>query len=280
MSLLTISAELPNVDTVLSRLNKAGQPGSLPYTREAVREATRDLIQRTWVQYASGAQVSYSGGTFRVNTVTGSYIRSIQDGLRFPGDLTGEVFTTSYHGELIEDGQPARDMKAKMLSSPKAKTGKDGKRYITVPFRHGTPGTVGLPSMPQHVYAQAKNLQYSRRNEGLGTSKYTWGGKYKDSAPRDAQDGMRTHITPHPGAGYQHKTGIFNGMVRTGKLGHTQYMTFRRLSENSDPKSWMYPAVKPRPIREAVVENTREEVLALVRSGFEMDLYFMGLGGG
>jgi hypothetical protein len=37
--------------------------------------------------------------------------------------------------------------------------------------------------------------------------------------------------------------------------------------------------VKPRPIREAVIENTRDEALQLIRRGFEMDLYFMGIGG-
>lgn len=282
MSLLTISAELPNLDTIISNLESAGSSGQkLPFTKEAIRAATVDVIQRTWIQYASGAYVTYSGGSFRINVVTGEYVRSIQDGVRFPNDLTGEVFTTSPHGESIEKGQRPRDMKQALLSSPKAKKGKNGSRYITIPFRHGTPGATTIPAMPRAVYNAARRLGYTRREQGLtGDARvYVWGGRYNQGVERDAQYGMRTHIGAHPGAGYQHKSGIYEGMVRMGRPGHSQYMTFRRVSDKSDPRSWMHPGTPPRPIREAVVENTKEEVLQLIRRGFELDLYFMGLGG-
>lgn len=278
MSLLSINADLPNLDGVLKAVERAGN-GGLPYTRDAVRSATVDLVQRTWIQYASGATVTYSGGTFRINSVTGEYVRSIQDGLRFPDDLTGEVFTTSPHASLIEDGQDPHDMKPGLLGSSKAKTGKDGKKYITVPYRHGTPGAVGIPTMPPNVYQQAKKLGFSRRDNFIKAfftgRKYTWDGKL-----RETSQGQRSHFGSHPGAGYTWKTGQFSGMVKVGKKGHSQYLTFRRVSENSDPRSWQHPGVKPRPIREAVIENTRKDVLELIRRGFEMDLYFMGLGGG
>lgn len=277
MSLITIAADLPDLDNVLKAVERASQ-GKLQYTREAVRAATTDLIQRTWIEYASGTTVHYSGGTFTINVVTGQYVRSIQDGLRFLDDLTGEVFTTSSHGSFIEKGQEPRDMKPKMLASPKAKVGKDGKRYMTVPFRHGTPGAVGLPAMPSSVYAQAQQMKFSRRNgllKRLWTRKtYTWGDRLAPSA-----EGQRSHSGDHPGAGYTWRTGQYSGMVRMGKPKHAQYMTFRRLSENSDPRSWQFPGVPPKPIREAVVENTQKETLQLIRRGFEMDLYFMGLGG-
>lgn len=277
MSLLTISAELPNFEAVLDAVEKAGK-GNLPYTREAVRAATVDLVQRTWIEYASGVTVSYSGGTFTVKSVTGEYVRSIQDGLRFLDGMTGEVFTTSPHAGIIEDGQPARDMKPGLLNSPKAKVGKDGKRWLTVPFRHGSPDAITIPPMPKNVYAMANKLGFSRRNNVLKSfftgKKYTWKGRLEETS-----QGQRSHSGNHPGAGYTWKTGQYSGMVRMGKGRHTQYMTFRRVSENSDPSSWMHPGVEAKPIRDAVVENTREDVLALIRRGFEMDLYFMGLGG-
>ncbi len=277
MSLLAINADLPNLDSVLKAVERAGK-GELHYTREAVRSATVDLVQRTWIQYASGATVTYSGGTFRINSVTGEYVRSIQDGLRFPDDLTGEVFTTSPQASLIEEGIKPFDQKAGLLGSSKAKTGADGKKYITVPYRHGTPGAVGIPAMPPNVYQQAKKLGFSRRNNFLKAfftgRKYTWDGKLRES-----NQGQRSHFGSHPGAGYTWKTGQFSGMVKVGKKNHSQYLTFRRVSENSDPRSWQHPGVKPRPIREAVIENTRKDVLELIRRGFEMDLYFMGLGG-
>lgn len=277
MSLISISADLPNLDNIIQAVERAGK-GELPYTRDAVRSATVDIVQRTWIQYASGATVSYSGGTFRINSVTGDYVRSIQDGLRFPDDLTGEVFSTSPHAETIEKGVDPYDMKPKLLASPKAKTNKDGGKYITVPFRHGTPGTKGLPSMPNHVYDKASKLGFSRRRNAIVAfftgRKYKWDGRLKEEPT-----GQRSHTSPHRGAGYTWKSGQFDGMVRMGKKGHTQYLTFRRVSTNSDPQSWQHPGVKPRPVRDAVVENTKEEVLNVIRQGFEMDLYFMGLGG-
>lgn len=280
MSLITIAADLPDLNNIIRAVERAGR-GNLPYTKDAVRAATVDLIQRTWIQYAQGALVHYSGGTFRVNSVTGAYVRSIQDGVRFPEDLTGEVFTTSPHGALIEKGIQPFDQKEGLLNSPKAKRGKDGKRFITVPYRHGTPGTVGLPAMPPNVHSIAKNLGFSRRNgllKSLWTgNRYTWGGRLGDSpiGQRSQIGGARQDAQ---GRGYTWKTGMFSGMVKMGKPNHAQYLTFRRVSDNSDPRSWQHPGVKPRPIREAVVENTKKEVLQLVRSGFEMDLYFMGLG--
>lgn len=278
MSVLTLGADLPNLDGVLQALQRAKNGHNLPYTREAVRSVTTDLVQRTWIEYASGAPVTYSGGTFQVHSISGEYVRSLQEGLRFPEDLTGEVFSTSPYAAVIETGQPARDMKPALLASPKAKTGKDGKKYITIPFRHGTPGAVGMQSMPKNVYNQAKNLGYSRKNNMLVSlftgRKYKWGGRLADSA-----QGQRSHSGNHPGARYTWKSGMYSGMVKMGKGGHSQYMTFRRVSENSDPRAFMFPGVKPRPIRQAVIENTRDEAIELIRRGFEMDLYFMGMGG-
>jgi hypothetical protein len=277
MSLLTIAADIPNIDGVLKSVEKAGR-GDLPYTKEAVHSALVDTVQRTWIEYASGAQVTYSGGTFHVNTVTGDYVRSIQEGLRMLDGLTGEVFSTSGHGALVENGIKPFNQKEGLLASPKAKTSKSGSRYITVPFRHGTPGAVTMPSMPQRIYDQAKTLGYSRRNNFLTAlftgRKYSWGGRLQKTS-----EGQRSHTAPHPGKGYTWKTGQYSGMVKMGRDNHSQYMTFRRVSTNSDPASWQFPGVQPRPIREAVIENTREEVLQLIRNGFEMDLYFMGLGG-
>lgn len=283
-SLITIAADIPDLDKVIAKLDRMQSGGGLPYTKEAVRTATTDLIQQTWIQFASGATVTYSGGTFRISVVSGQYLQSIQDGVRFPEDLTGEVFSNCPYADLIENGQAPRDMKEGLLNSPKAKMSKSGNRYITIPFRHGTPGSTGLRPMPKRIYDQAKQLGYSRRNGllqkawGLLTTgkwkKYTWGGRLGND-----QTGRTSHISPHPGAGYTQKTGHYAGMVKMGQPGHTQYLTFRRVSDNSDPRSWQHPGVKPKPIREAVVEHTRTEAVHLIRNGFDMDLYFT-LGGG
>jgi hypothetical protein len=192
------------------------------------------------------------------------------------GDLAGEIVSTSRHGNTIEEGIKPYDMKEGLLTSPKAKFGKNGSLYITVAFRHGTPNTTTMASMPKAVYKDAKKLGYSRVNGVLGGNSmgvtYSWGGKLKNNP-----EGQRTKLVG-PGKHYTWKTGLYSGMVRMGKGKQTQYLTFRRISTKSDPNSWQFPGVAPRPIRQAVVENTKEEVLKLIRNGFQMDLYFMGLG--
>lgn len=270
MSMPTIQVELPNFEYVIARLSKGNK---LPYTESAIREAAQ-LIQSTWVEYASGVNVSFSGGTFRVGIQTGDYVRSIQNGLRFPDSMTGEIFTSSKHGESIETGQEARDMKPKLLTSSRVKVGKNGKKYLTVPFRHGAPGSANN-AMPGRIYDQARKLSFSRITSTLPTRTYDWGGRIKES-----NTGQVSRAGNHPGAGSTWKSGKHQGMVKMNKDGHTQYMTFRRLSENSPAKSWMRPAIKPKPIRDAVIENTQDQINDMILEGFQADLAAAGLGGG
>lgn len=48
----------------------------------------------------------------------------------------------------IEDGMPPHDMLPGLLASPKAKTTKDGHRYVVVPFRHGPAQAAPASSQP------------------------------------------------------------------------------------------------------------------------------------
>jgi hypothetical protein len=178
----------------------------------------------------------------------------------------GEVISTSWHGRLVENGIRPFDMKDALRSS--------GKDYITIPFRHGTPGAATMSSMPDHVYEQAKGLAESsivgRRKDGQFS--YQWGGRLGKS-----MDGQRTKLTKGPGENarqfaYTWKTGQFSGMVKMNGGHQTEYLTFRRMSVKSDPNSWQFPGVPPRPVTEAVKENTSEKVINLIRVGFQMDI--------
>jgi hypothetical protein len=134
--IIGIRADLPNLSRILDELDKFGQ--ELPYTQEAVKTAT-EIVQRTWIDYISGQQVTYSGGTFRVNVVTGDYVRSIINGVSYPalGDkLTGEVTSLSPHANIVEEGIRPFDMKTTHLSGAKVKYAKDAP--VTLPFRSVT----------------------------------------------------------------------------------------------------------------------------------------------
>ena len=266
---ISINANLPDVDRIIRQLEKMGG-GELPYTQEAVKTAA-EVIQRYWINFISGATVQYSGGTFKVNNVSGQYMRSVAEGLQYPMDgdkLTGGVVSLSPHGQIVEDGIKPFDMKQTHLKGAHVKVGKDGKRYITVPFRHNTPGsnTIGQ-AMPKDVYKHAMNLAISRRNGLLihwyAAKKYEWGGRLSKALGGAIQ---RPHWT----------TGKYSGMVKMGNEGHSQYLTFRRLSENSKPEAWKHPGTKPRPVTEAVEEAAQDEVTQLIRTGFEVDLASLG----
>lgn len=267
---IAIRAHLPNLDEIIKKLERM-EKGDLVYTQEAVKTAT-EVVQRRWIEYASGVQVTYSGGTFKVNVVSGEYLRSIVNGVSYPalGDkLTGEVTSTSPHGVMVEKGIKSFDMKKTHLSGPKTRLSKDGSKYLTIPFRHGTPRTTTMNVMPEAVYERAKRLAISRKNNFIQRwwtgKKYSWGDRL------DSEYGGERE-KPH------WSTGKYTGMVKMAGRPHTQYLTFRRISEKSKPEAWIHPGTKPRPVTQAVVENSYDEVLDLIRTGFEVDLVRLGFG--
>lgn len=135
-------------------------------------------------------------------------------------DVNGAVILNGVLPRMLEKGWMAFDEKPFLLNSQKAKVTKTGKRVMTVPFRHGTPGTFmyGTP-MPDTIYNSAKRLKPGESLKVTGAGEYSW-------------------------TGYQHRGGkIQNRMQRildtSRKRPQAYYMTWRNVSENSDPLSWM-----------------------------------------
>lgn len=151
------------------------------------------------------------------------------------------VSSDSQAVRYIEEGTPARDLKKMLRTSSKTKVSSQGKRYLTIPMRHNTPGqTAHAPAMPQAIHAQAKNLAPSRitgrtmraNADGLPTArnKYLWG----DRLPA----GLAGKLKP------SHKSDPFAGMVRmstgSGKQRSSAYFTFRTMT--ADSSGWIIPA--------------------------------------
>lgn len=279
-SFFGIYLTVPNLDPMIEKLEKQGI--ELPNLTKAVQDSTL-AIQQTWQAYAMGATVTYSGGTFVIKGGNGDYARSIQRQVPYRGKLSGLVYSDAKIAELIEDGYGPYDMKPGLLKSSKARTrtDKNGKqvRYITIPFRHNVPGAgaIGAP-MPQNIYNQASQLDFSKitGRTPFGSFTYSWGGRLGAS-----DQGIKTKppVGGMTGA-YTWKTGPYSGMVRmldtaTGKSGG--YLTFRRISENSDPNSWWNPGQKPRPVTQAVIEKAEPSVLRMLRTGAALDLAMAGV---
>lgn len=127
----------------------------------------------------------------------------------------------------LEFGFPAFDEKIGFSKSSRKKITNNGGWYLTIPYRHSTPGAYlyGNPMSPQ-IYAQAKKLKHKESLSVKGGQKTSW-------------------------TGYVHKNNLDDGLTRiiksyhnpnTGKVtNQSQYLTFRRVSNKSDPLSWMHP---------------------------------------
>lgn len=243
----------------------------IPELAEGIEKGVM-YTQALWIKNASGVQVNFDGRSFKVNRITGQYVRSIQRGMIYPmqsNPYWGRIESTCPYAIAIEMGRKARsgqEVRAAMLKSPKAKTAKDGSRYITIAFRHGIPGSVTMKPMPKEIYEEAKKLKFTGMARIGGVLKSTRsGGSLHDTM----QTGRRTKITTaeRPFAPYTWKSGQYEGMKRMGQKGHTSYITFRRISSKTpaDSQAWAQPEIKPRPIAQATARQATPMVLKLVR---------------
>jgi hypothetical protein len=241
---------------------------ALAETMEAV-EAGSHQIQGEWMKYISGAPVSYSGGDFVIHRVTGQYASAVMNGLRYPmnGDaFMGGVVVELDYADKLERGFSTYDMKPGMLNSPKVKftkpdpadPGANTEPYIDVPFEHAEAG------IPKAVKSEVKKtgtaLGLIRLGKGLGR----------------AQAGIRSKIAPRELGleDYTWRTGLFANLTRkvSGPENRGKYMTFRRISGNSDASSWIHPGVSPKPVTKAIVENIGAQLQGMVSLAFQKDV--------
>ncbi len=205
-----------------------------------------------WLAYAQGEPLP-NGQVIGVRSST--YHRSIQ--LEQISPFHYRCFSNLAYAEAIETGSPARDLKKMLDSSLKVRRTKDGKRYLIIPFRWGTPGTTGFGSnvMPQAVHNFWKPQSVPRsRVISLGTRPSGTGAfDIKTRQPvlvpqRNYEWGARL-TQKHLGAigigGQAAKR--MAGMVNfrnpggSGGAAHSSYLTFRVMMEGSP--GWQAPAI-------------------------------------
>lgn len=166
----------------------------------------------------------------RLKNFRAEYVSSVKS----EGD---SVFLTNDLAYKIEEGSNPYDIKQSNFSNKKKKKG--GGWYVDIPFRHSSPRSSGRgsgfsTSIPTEVYNALKN-------------KIKEGGEARLNQ-KDLPSGFDSPIT-RTGVGaygdYTHKDPIYEGLVRTGNPFQRKYYTFRRISDKSDPNSWIHPGFKP-----------------------------------
>lgn len=186
------------------------------------------------------------------------------------GKLEGTVildFSKDPLIRMIEEGAAPFDMKKAMLKSPKAKTNASGGKYITVPFRFGTPDAVGESDvfsniMPQGVYEVVKEEPTVISTVGGSRS----AGLTVDKLPVQFQKpATRKEIKDSEGKilfnAYTHKGSIYEGMTKNtdAVTGQNTYNSFRRVSENSDPDAWIHKGIEQYNLVSKALQNFDQE---------------------
>lgn len=156
---------------------------------------------------------------------------------------------------IIEKGMKSFDMKKGLLSGKRVKTSPTGVKYVTVPFEQKTPSAMNT-QMPKKVYAQAKKLGYGQSLKDMTIKGF---GKLSDIGRKSNIKNKTTH-----------KSGKYEGLTKVGRKGHTQYFTFRRVSENSS--GWIHPGFKATPVFPNVVKATQKTLKSLLQDKLKQQI--------
>ena len=265
--------------------------------QEAVQVAG-DHVTQTWLNVAAG----------KFKHSDGSYAQGIVDGVKYPyqGDpLFYKIEHTKDYAKFLEYGFESFDMKKALQTSEKVRISKDGKRYLIIPFEHGTPGSKSKREMPQEIYSEAVRLKpsvvSSKYNEGsirqastisdanllrknnptrVQRNGYMWGDRLTNVKGAELEDSspyknmVRFETNPNINRekfelgkfGYQHP--YMN--ATSSSTQHSLYMTFRIMSEDSE--GWVHPGLRPMGILKETYESTKQSVQSMLAKAAKEDI--------
>lgn len=195
--------------------------------------------------------------------------------------LAVAVANTAPHARVLEDGHAGFHLPSTIdWGGPKVKTSKRGVRYLTIPFRHGTPGTQGVGAgrartmMARDVYRNARTL--FRDMQASSAAKVRAREQIDAAGTRLSRPyglpgfpaALRAHALRTEGQpGYTWRARTYEGLTyreqRTpGGRSSGSYFTFRTLTEDS--AGWFIPAFPGYHIAANVVERVRDQIRELV----------------
>jgi len=237
---------------------------------DSFKKAVGGLAKATQAEWIRLAQS-------KLKTSRDDYINGLRQAESFQVKSLGasEVFEIQLVGRMannFEFGMPSYDMKTVRpgwLGGSKAKTGKDGKKYVVIPFRHSTGTSQRLDYSGKAARANLKReLRRTVSEYGLDKMVRTATGRVVEGPVKRVPKGAGVHS-------------YLEGLVRIQKgvsgttssglqRGQSQLMTFRIMSENSAPDSWIHPGIEKAdllPEVERYVDNELDRIVDLILGG-------------
>ena len=262
----------------------------LGYNMEAISDGLREALNLQVGQLALAAKGEWIRlAQDRLSTTREIYVNGLRQAesfkvMRSGGMASYEITLVGVMPNNIEYGQGPYDMKAVRpgwLGGKASKLGKNGKRYVVIPFRHSTASssrfdytgkaksvsdpdlktqlkkavkTYGLDRMIRTATGQVVSGTHTSRNSGL-------------QIPNTVAKLPKT-ASVHP---------YLQGMIRTQQAygSHTagtkqkgggSLMTFRIMSENSAPSSWIHPGLKAVNLLAEVEQFVENEMMKIANN--------------
>ena len=217
---------------------------------DAFEDGMVEAFQLQCAQIAMAARAEWVRiAQSRLQTSRELYINGLRQAESYKQEVSpdgGMVIEIQLVGDMpnnIEFGMGSFDMKSVRpgwLGGSKAKTGKDGKKYVTIPFRHSTSNS---PRFADTGKAKADGLKGQLR-----AAVKTYGlDRMVRAGTGQVVEGVVARI-PSKAPVHPYLQGLQRSQVQTagslGMRGSGQLHTFRRMSENSKPSAWIHPGIK------------------------------------
>lgn len=197
-----------------------------------------------------------------------NYVNSIYVGTE--GRFIGVIRLIGTLNNMLESGATAFDMKVSFSRSSKKQKKKNGKGwYLTIPYQFATSQALGestifsgkLPVQVQQAIRAKPFVKDQRGYERTEPLKL-------DEIPEQFQV-KQTHRIQIPESGgfkeYQHKHSIYEGVMRiknpVTKNTSSSYISFRRVSDESDANAWLHPGFRPLNLADTALRSANVPVL-------------------
>lgn len=194
----------------------------------------------------------------KLHQTRNEFIRSIY--VENMNDTTKVVGIKGFIPNAVEQGVEAFDLKPWFEKSKKVSLKKGGGWYLTIPFRFGTPDTIGdsqvfSNQLPDEIHEVLLGKNKAGDDSGLKLNEIP----EQFRAPKVREKiVLKSRVFEE----YEYKSPIYEGIIKSPMQYHSQYSSFRRVSDLSDENSWIHTGIQARNLSESALQNLDIETIA------------------